>query len=272
MPLRRSRLAIFVLIVAGLAQSEPVLAQQTGHGRIQAHRALYTLALDTTRPSGNIVGADGQLTFDLEQTSCSWFRATTTMTANFQGSNGRRQTNVARTEVSENATGSEIHFRTRQEMDGRQMQASDGLASRAADGVTIRLRAPEAKEVSIGSDVLFPVQHLVSVIEAADAGRSQHVARLYNGSETGVKIVRVNTQIGAKSRGIRSPDARAIDAWSVVLGYFAEAPSPSALPEYEIAGTLQANGIFTDLKFTFKDFALKGILTKLDFPSGSQCE
>lgn len=268
----RSRLPILALAIASLAHLEPARAQQTGHGRIQAHRALYTLALDTARPSSNIVGADGQLAFDLEQTSCSWFRAVTTMTANFRGSNGRRLTNVARTEVSENAAGSEIHFRTRQDTDGRQMQASEGVASRTTDNVTVRLRVPQAQEVNIGSDVMFPVQHLVSVIEAAHAGRRQQVARLYNGSETGLKILRVNAQIGAKSSGVRSPDGRTIEAWSVALGYFPESSSPSAIPEYEIAGTLQANGIFTDLKFTFKDFALRGTLTTLDFPSGSQCE
>ena len=269
---RRSRVALAVLALVGLVQAEQAQAQQTGYGRLQAHRAVYTLALDTSRPSGNIVGADGQLTFDLEQTSCSWFRAITTMTANFQGSNGRRLTNVVRSEVSENALGSEIHFKTKQDTDGRQVQASDGLASRGAGGINIRLRLPQAMDVNIASDVVFPVQHLISVIETADAGRGQQVARLYNGSETGTKILRVNTQIGARSSGTRSTDGRPVAAWSVAMGYFPEGASPSTVPEYEVSGTLQANGIFTDVKFTFKDFALKGTLTKLDFMSAGQCE
>lgn len=258
-----------LLLLTGGTDAE---AQDNPTVQLFPHRATYALVLDRARPSGNIAAADGKAEYALEQTSCSWYRSLTILSVTFRGTNGTRMAMVSSTEVLEKAGGAEMQFKTQRLQDGKQVQASEGTARRTAGRVTIRTVAPQVQEFAVPEDVQFPVQQLVAVLDAARSGRTQAGGRLFDGSDTGLKLFRVAAQIGPQTSRQMPAIGALQPAWPVAVGYFADASTPSNFPEHELATTLLQNGVYSDLRFTFRDFALTGTMTGLAAIPPGNCD
>ena len=275
MPIPRRRTAAALLGLSGLlllACRHTAEAQGNPPIRLLTHKATYTLALDRTRPSGNLAAADGKAEYTLEQTSCSWYRSVTTLSVTFRGTNGTRMAMLSTTEVQEKAGGTEMQFKTQRLQDGKQVQASEGSARRAAGRVSIRTVVPQVHDFDVTDDVQFPVQQLVAVLEAAGSGRTQTGGRLYDGTDTGLKLYRVTAQIGSQTSRRMPAIGTAQPAWPVAVGYFADTAAPSNFPEHELSTTLLQNGVYSDLRFNFRDFALTGTMADLSAIPPGDCD
>lgn len=259
--MRLSQLCLGLLAV-GLLPATQATAQQSVSSRLLSHRAVYTLSLDTQKPSATVAAADGKLDYALVQTSCAWFRATTTVSLSLRGTNGQRVSTTSTTEVDERAGGGEIHFKTRRVTNGAEVQASEGTAERGGGRITVRTRKPQARTLELSDDVLFPVQLLTSVLDNAEAGRPQVAARLYDGAEDGVRPFRVMAQVGAQTSRAVPSGSGSVPAWPVAIGYFNEGAAPSSFPDTELASVLLRNGVYTDVRLTFRDFAVRSTMTE----------
>ncbi len=248
---------LVALCLGALSAATPRAAAQDGPAvRLLPHRATYALALDRSRPTGNLAAVEGKSQYTLEQTSCAWLRSVSSIALNFRATNGTRVTVTSSVDIHEQAGGAEMHFKTSRQHDGKQVQASEGTAQRVNGRVSFRLRVPETRDFDVPDDVQFPIQQLGAVLQAADRGLQQAGGRLYDGTETGLKLYRMTAQIGAL--GARRVPAQAPEqpSWPVAIGYYLDAAAPSNFPEHELAATLLKNGVYTDLRFIFRDFAL----------------
>ena len=63
----------------------------------------------------------------------------------------------------------------------------------------VMLTKPKAQTLDFGREVLFPTQHIERLIEAAKQGGGAMQARVYDGSDTGVKIFATMSVIGKEA-------------------------------------------------------------------------
>ena len=97
----------------------------------------------------------------------------------------------------------------------------------------MKLTKPAKKTVKLPSDIYFPIQHSLALVEAARAGHSQFTANLYDGSDKGEKFYETSAVIGPRAEpGSVDGPARVANgdkldglaSWPIAIGYFEPGP------------------------------------------------
>jgi hypothetical protein len=176
----------------------------------------------------------------------------------------------------EEGNGKSMHF----QIDSRSAQDTPPVAGTATrgdnDDMHVMLTKPKAQTLDFGREVLFPTQHIEHLIDAAKHGGGAMQARVYDGSDTGVKIFSTMSVIGKEAT---KPDEdtqtasalSGIRRWPVVISYFNEA-SGDAPPEYTLSFDLYENGVSGSLKLDYGAFALRANLRKLEILPTTACK
>jgi hypothetical protein len=121
------------------------------------------------------------------------------------------------------------------------------------------------------------------IITAAREGQSFVELPVYDGSETGEKVYRTFTVIGAPiAPGERKPDdalakqasSAKLIRWPVTISYFEKGKGDGGeqTPAYSITFELTENGISRALVLDYNDFVLKGEMTQLDLKPQNPCK
>ena len=127
--------------------------------------------------------------------------------------------------------------------------------------------------------MLFPTQHSLALIDAAQSGQSMLQAQLYDGSEKGQKVYETTAIIGKQIAPGADPkiEAMAKDkglgelvSWPVSIGYF-EPKGGDLTPSYQIDFRLYANGVSRELLIDYGDFSIHGTLTSLEYFKAEAC-
>ena len=124
--------------------------------------------------------------------------------------------------------------------------------------------------------MLFPTEHLRKIIRTAKDGGKLLEASIYDGSDTGKKVFRTLSIIGASIES-PSPDAAGQDQtlasmqrWPVAISYFE--PGKDEQPAYVLSFDLYENGISRALRLDYGDFVLGGELTNLSISGQKPCQ
>ncbi len=252
------------------AQIKPPSSQPV---TLVSHRAIYDLRLADATGSKAPADASGKISFDFSS-DCGGYNQTLRQVVDLAPGEGEARLSDTRTITFEDAAGADFSFSTaRAAEEGGEV---DGHAERGAKGVSIALSRPEPFRLSVQPDVLFPTQHIARVIEAARRGEKVLVARVYDGSDDGKRIFNVTAIIGKPARGpdadrgAQSPEFRNMTRWPVSAAYFPE-DRRDGLPDYVLSFNLYENGVSTGLKLDYGDFALRGELTRIEFPPATKC-
>ena len=148
----------------------------------------------------------------------------------------------------------------------------------------MRLTAPTKKELTIDGDIVFPTEQVERIVAAARAGKSLLELNVYDGSDTGEKLYRTLTVIGAPiapGAGTDDPDAAMGDAamkgatrWPVTVSYYdsAAAKSGEQTPTYAMSFQLYDNGVSRALKLDYNDFVLAGAISKFETTPAKPCK
>ena len=117
----------------------------------------------------------------------------------------------------------------------------------------------------------------------AGCGKSFIELPVYDGSETGEKVYKTFTVIGAPiAPGERKPEdalakqaaSASLTRWPVTISYFEKSKGDDGeqIPAYSITFELTENGISRALTLDYNDFVLKGEMTQLDLKPLSPCK
>ncbi|WP_428643459.1 EipB family protein, partial [Roseibium sp.] len=181
----------------------------------------------------------------------------------------------------EEPSAASYQFLSKTFVDQELVEATRGTA-RAGDGArTIELKEPSEKSLEIGKEVLFPTEHLLTIMKAADEGVHFFAADIFDGAETGEKVYATTTVIGARAvspdpGGTKSPEARlaGMNYWPVTVAYFdpsEEDASGELLPVYQLSFWLYQNGISGRLKLDYGDFTIQGKMASLELYDEANC-
>jgi hypothetical protein len=251
------------------------------------HRAIYDMSLGRAAAGANVGEVRGRLVFDFSGSLCDGYTLNTRLVTQIVDRDGKATTTDMRSSTWEHAKGEKFRFNSSQFQNQRLSEQVAGLASRAKDGanVSVSLDKPKKRQVRINGSSMFPTQHSLAILDAAQSGRNIVQANIYDGSEQGEKYFETTTfigkplQPGGGANGFKAiPNAEKLDglvSWPVSISYFENKPGKKGMdegtPTYELSFRLYANGVSRKLQIDYGTFAISGELTRIDFFEPGKC-
>ena len=181
--------AAFVMVVAaavyGFGQWAPGGAEIT----TAPHQALYRLTLSRLRSGSSIAGVSGQMTYRIEDVCDGWnvaqrFNMQFVYPQIVEGENPSASV-VSDYNTYESKDEKHFQFSTRRMRNGQVTEEILGKADRQSNGTgTIVYQRPRMAQVDLPTDVFFPNQHTLKILEAAAAGKKVVLFPLFDGSDT----------------------------------------------------------------------------------------
>lgn len=259
---------------------------QVGGSAVQfrPHRAVYDITFDHATPGSGVADMSGRMVYEMTGTTCGEYAQNMRFVTRMTNQEGVAQVNDLRTSSFEELATHRLRFSSSQYENQKLSEASQGSAG-PGNGSTfteVKLTKPAKKTVKLPSDIYFPIQHSLALVEAARAGHSQFTANLYDGSDRGEKFYETSAVIGPRA----DPGSVAVPAkvanvdklngltsWPIAIGYFEPGPTRlDALPTYELSFRFYENGVSSRLYIDYGDFAIRGELKELTFLEEGKCE
>ena len=266
------------IVVAGFLLalvSSPVLAEVAAPIPMAAHHATYKLSLLKSTGTNAPTSATGVIDYVFSGSSCEGYTTTFRQLTELQPAEGEARLNDLRSTTFEDAAGTQFNFKTTTKNDTDTVSDVDGSARKQSDGKTnVELKRP-AGTAALGSDILFPTEHLRKIIETAKAGGKILVASVFDGSDTGKKVFRTLSVIGApietpsSDASGRTESLKSMRRWPVAISYFEG--NKEDQPDYVLSFDLYEDGISRALKLDYGDFVLAGDLTELSLAAEPTC-
>lgn len=256
----------------------PFLQGQASAAPLLPHRAVYDLALDDATDSSGITGLSGRMVYEFNGSACEGYTVTFRFVTQIEANETLRMTDQ-QTTTFEAGDGSEFSFVTRSFVDRNLDKETRGSAQMTGEGTRVSIEMPEPQDHELEASQ-FPTQHLIEVLEKANAGENFYETTIYDGSEDGDKLMTTTVILGQKT-GPEGGDAE-VDAaeaiageefWPVDIAYFdLSEVSGEETPTYRISMKLYDNGVTRDLTMDYGDFAITGRLVDLElFEASADC-
>ncbi len=258
---------------------------QVAGGAVQfrPHRAVYDITFDHATPGSGVADMTGRMVYEMTGTSCGEYAQNMRFVTRMTNQEGVAQVNDLRTSSFEDLATHRLRFSSSQYENQKLAEASQGSAGpgNGSSFTEVKLTKPAKKTVKLPSDIYFPIQHSLALVEAARAGHSQFTANLYDGSDKGEKFYETSAVIGPRGEpgSVEVPTSvangdklNAIASWPIAIGYFEPGPSRlDALPTYELSFRFYENGVSSRLYIDYGDFAIRGELKELTFLKSGKC-
>lgn len=279
---KRLMLALLAALLPGAALSGHAQALAAKEpNRLVAHRAIYEMTLRNAHSASGITGIDGRMVFEFTGSPCDGYSLNMRMVTHMTDSQGQTNLTDLRSSTWEQGDGQKFRFQSAQYLNEKLGDVTMGRAvrERPNDAVKVRLSQPSHAELNLSGQILFPTQHSLALIKAAQRGGSLFQARIYDGSEKGQKVYETTAFIGKKVQP--GADAKLempakenglgeLASWPVSIGYF-EPKDGDLIPSYQIDFRLYENGVSRELLIDYGDFSIHGTLTELEYLKPVEC-
>ena len=271
--------AALALVIASFAL--PARADDTVS--FAPHRAVYEISLMNSAAGSGVVDMSGRMVYELGGSACEGFTQNMRFVTRSTNQDGADTINDLRTSSWEDVAQRRLRFSSTQYQNESVDEASQGDAalSKGADKVSVDLTKPAKKHLALPADVYFPMQHATALIQSAKQGKTLLIAKLYDGAEKGDKFYSTTAVIGKKfepgpaKNAAALKDAARLDgvaSWPVSISYFESGKDKTdSPPAYELSFRYYENGVTSDLKIDYGEFAIKGVLKDLAFHDASKC-
>ena len=169
------RLAALFVVFALPALAEPV--------PLAAHRAGYTLNLDSVRQGSNVTGVSGNMAYEVTD-ACDGWAVRQRLEMNLNNRDGQTVKMVSDYLTWESKDGTKLRFRMKQTTDNAVTEQVEGDASLGAPGGAgqIHYTLPADKTMPLPQGTLFPMAHTEAIIRAAEAGKKFLTIPLFDGT------------------------------------------------------------------------------------------
>ncbi|MBD8909134.1 cell envelope integrity EipB family protein [Methylorubrum zatmanii] len=240
--------------------------------RLANHRAVYDLSLARSEGTRAVEGVRGRIVIDFSGDACRGYTMQTRQVTLLDSSESGDRTSDLRSTTFENGDGTSFRFRTTTILNNAPAPAVDGSAE-AAETLKVKLKEPKRDQFQAEGAVLFPIHHMMRLIEAAKAGETTVSAKVFDGSDDGRKVYDTLAVIGRpaaapaadteRDKPLREGDHATMRRWPVTLSYFT-AGVGERTPIYTLSFDLYEDGVSGRLHLDYGDFAIDGTMSRLD--------
>jgi len=266
-------------LVSGTASGATV-GKSAGY-KLVPHQAVYDMKLGEKEDNSGISGLSGRMVYEFTGNACEGYSVNFRFVTRFQNADGGSQVTDLQTTSFEEPKAESYQFLSKTFVDQELVEESKGKATAGTQTKTINLKAPSEKSLEIGQEVLFPTEHLLTILESAENGVPFISADIYDGAETGEKVYATTTVIGSKTvspvkADTEDPDAplAGLNYWPVTVAYFdpgAEDATGELTPVYQLSFWLFQNGVSGHLTLDYGDFTIKGKMAALELHEDTGC-
>ena len=141
--------------------------------KLVAHRAIYEMTLDDARTASGITGIDGRMVFEFTGSECDGYSLNMRMVTQMTDSQGQTNMTDLRSSTWEQGDGQKFRFQSSQYLNDKLGDVTLGRATREGSdaAVKVKISQPSRAELNLSGRILFPTQHSLALIQAAEAGR-----------------------------------------------------------------------------------------------------
>jgi hypothetical protein len=227
-----------------------------GPAPLLAHKALYTLTLDSAK-STDVIAAKGTMGYEVTDACDGWaVRQRLTMTiTNADGQDVQMASDYA---TWESKDGLKFRYHMRQTTDQAVTSQTDGEASLQKTGAPgeARYTAPHDTTSALPPGTVFPMAHTSAIIAAARDKLRFLTLPLFDGTdENGVEdsfIVVLDWKPPTQNVW---PVLASLPSTKVHISFF-DHGADSVTPSYEVSMRYWENGVADDMKMNFGDFIM----------------
>jgi hypothetical protein len=269
-------------VLVALPFNAPAVAVEPVH--FAPHRAVYDLSLADSTAGSGVSGITGRMVYELTGSPCEGYTQKMRFVTVMTNQEGTETLSDLRNSSWEEADGRKLRFSSTQYQNDQLADASQGDAARSKGStpvVGVELLKPAKKHVALPSDIYFPMQHAAKLVRAAKNGVRFITANLYDGSEQGEKYYLTTTVIGNKygpndkilpSSFKGASHLSGVASWPMTIAYFdAGKDKQDQTPAYELSFRYFENGVTSNLKIDYGEFAIKGELKELTLLEAKKC-
>jgi hypothetical protein len=272
-PMRRTTAALIGVLILFGGETGPVTAGPAAE-TLLPHKATYALSLGSLRSSSTVVDAAGRFEFEWKDVCDGWAVSQKFRIALLyeDGVSIRYGWSLSSWEARD---GTRYRFFIRRFDGGGETEAVRGEAERQADGGGRAIfRGPEAREVELPEDTLFPTQHTLHVLSRAESDGWPIWTLVFDGSgDTGLFGVStaLSRRLGPEEpTQLSSALLEGVASWRINLAFFG-AEAEEAEPEQEQALRLFANGVVDEMRLDYGDFEINADLIDLTALPRPEC-
>ena len=250
-----------------------------------AHQAVYDLSLAKSRGSSAIDRARGRILYSFTGSTCEGYTSEFRQVSELDNGEGKTTLSDLRSTSWEDADGKSYRFKIDTRMNNGEPSDVDGVAERVGDHVTVKLKRPTVKTLTLDGSTVFPTEQIRRIIAAAREGKSLLELSVYDGSDTGEKVYNTLTVSGKAidgGQGSGTPDPstssdklKSLTRWPVTVSYFdrdAKTNSGEQTPVYAMSFELFENGVSRKLVLDYNDFVIAGAMEKLEVKDTKPCK
>ena len=252
--------AFVILSTAGSARAIDILP----------HRALYDLTLGSAKSASGVADARGSMLLEWGDSCDGWTVEQRYKLTVLYTENGESELSVSFT-TWESKDGLRYRFFVRKLRDG---EVTDELRGRAAlkgagDAGSASFTQPEQQEIPLPTGTIFPTEHTIEIIKAAEEGKRFLSRKVFDGGEFEgpSEITAVIGQMlpPAAPQGAPADKVETFKrpSWPVRLAYY-KLGSNGSEPDYEVGMRLHNNGVADALALDYGDFSVRARLTQIE--------
>ena len=247
--------------------------------RLAAYNAVYNLSLVKTNGANAPTSARGRIVFEFSGSDCEGYVEKVRQVTELRSTEAAPRLSALSSATFEAGDGKSFRFDIEQRAPGEPAEHVRGEATKGAGAaLLVKLMKPAPHEANLAADALFPSQHLRRILMTAQTGGNFLQARVYDGSEDGVRVLQSTTTIGKPVANAALEKAAQVDAlknvrrWPVSIAYFDADTQEDQSPLYVLSFELYENGVSSALKLDYGEFALAAEMTELTLaPAASTC-
>ncbi len=271
----------FVILFASVHPAQSLAPSEPA--KLIPHRAVYEMSMGEAKQSAGISGLRGRMVFEFSGSPCEGYTLNMRLVTQILDQRGQTTVSDLRSSTWESGEGKRFRFNSSQYFNQTLKEVTSGDAQRkkSQSVVDVKIRKPKRKSLELPEKVLFPTEHSLAVLRAAERGDKILQAPVYDGSEDGQKLYTTTTFIGKPSKTNDTKRLNSLEnggqlgrltSWPVTISYFDKNEKSQSTPSYQIAFRLYSNGVSSDLKIEYDDFSMQGVLKKIEFLKSSDCD
>ncbi len=262
----------FLMVLALCLAAAPV---DLAAAELLSHRAIYRMSLDAATGGSDVIAADGMMLYRFAKACDGWtVENRTYLRLSYERGS---DTETVWTFVSwESADGLAFRFNARYEQDGNVVEKLKGDASLKAEGGagTARFSLPEDEVVDLPEGAMFPTEHMLKLVAAAQADQKILNEIVFDGSSLDNPY-----RVGAIMAPLSAADSDALakaaglppsPAWWVRMAFFPYR-GDDPLPEFELGARYRDDGVADRITQHFENFSLVLRLKELEVLPKPDC-
>ena len=228
-----------------------------------SHQAVYELAILESTSSSLVKSVAGRTSF-MMQRHCDGWQSVENYAVSFGFEDGQSDY-ISHYESWESINGKAFSFSVHENSSIDGQARFNGFAHRDNGVAEAYFVNGGNGSIALPDDTIFPVTHMLKLLEKAIGGEKFLQSTLFHGGEEDDALYRVSSVIGNRKSELQPVLGQLGEDgyWPLRLAYFDPASLESS-PEYEIELDMQENGVIRSYLIDYGDFSMYGTLMRIE--------